>query len=197
MPQNGPFDFRFSLYASPSDLTWLWQEEHSAVSVVAGAFVVVLGEDVALGDDLWTDTVYLGVEVRESAATPVSYVALVGRQQILAVPRAARADYSPSFHVSGNIRVDGVATVGGSLRGNPTLVIAGATHVQGETTMDGSLAVAKDLAVGGTRVWTTLDGRTMKDWRLAYYDDFEDGTWPARFSLPVAPAPRRPAEVTA
>lgn len=116
VPMNGLFNFRFELYSSPAggdclvtpppNSDCLWAEELTDVAVVGGSFSVVLGSaGNLLGDEIWqNENVYLGIRV---AAQGDNYTKLTGRQRILTVPMAARADTAKNYRVTGDLQVDG------------------------------------------------------------------------------------------
>jgi hypothetical protein len=158
VPQSGDFDFRLDIQRE--DGTVLWSGQFLVVKVSAGAFLVTLGEGTAenplLGDNIWqneeNDGRYLAIGVRVSGEA--DYVPLSGRQRILAVPYAARAETAKNYHVTGTLAVDGAAsfnggaTVNGQLNaGNTTLgatIINGATTINGPTEINGTLWMHPD-----------------------------------------------------
>ncbi len=106
----------------PPSTDCLWADEVTGVEVTGGAFSVVLGSVAnPLDDVIWqNDEVYLGIRVM--GGSDAGYTALTGRQRILAVPMAARAETARNYHVTGALVVDGATTLAG-----PTTVNAAMT----------------------------------------------------------------------
>lgn len=123
VPMNGSFSFVFELYSSPTggDCTsiaapCLWRDTYPGVPVHGGRFSVSLGAAAQpLPDKIWTtyDEVFLAIQVKGPGES--AYTRLGGRQRLIAPPIAARAAAAKSYQVTGNLQVDGAATVGGSL----------------------------------------------------------------------------------
>lgn len=117
VPQSGKFHFWFELYGSATGSTVLWDDKFENVDVVSGRFSVALGSQKQLPDALWTTNpeVFLELQV---AAPGDAYGRLAGRQRILSVPLAVRAQQAKDFKVSGSLdvkqgaKVTGSATVG-------------------------------------------------------------------------------------
>ncbi len=144
---SGQYDFWFELYPTPTggdcqaapSVDCLWADEILGVEVTGGAFSVVLGSVAnPLGDVIWQNAeVYLGIRV---ASPGDGYTPLAGRQRILAVPMAAQAATAKSYHVTGTLQVDGVATlasdasVGRDLSVGRNVTIAGTLAVTGDVT---------------------------------------------------------------
>ncbi|MFW5878182.1 MAG: hypothetical protein ACOCVR_00040 [Myxococcota bacterium] len=150
VPMNGLFNFRFEIYshesegdcsADPRPATCLWTEEHVDVQVAAGIFSVVLGgAGVPLPDSIWqSPETYLGIRV---SAPDEPYVSLSGRQRILSLPAAARADGARDYVVTGSLTVEGDADVQGEL------------EVQGGAVVRGGLVVDTPTPPGHPREFT-------------------------------------------
>jgi deleted-in-malignant-brain-tumors protein 1 len=83
-PFTGSVDVGFALYADASGGSALWSETHSGVSVVAGAFVVQLGEQTPLGPGYFAATApWLEIVVDGDTLSP--------RTPLGALPYAYRA----------------------------------------------------------------------------------------------------------
>jgi hypothetical protein len=139
---SGEYEVNFGLYTSAggddSCLTTdptacgVWGESQT-MTVSAGRFSVVLGDGT--GDTLndaviETDRLYVGMAVKGPA--DLDFV-LLGKQEIVPVPLAARAAAANNYKVRGNL------TVGG------TAAITGDTSITGNTSIDGDLAAAGDV----------------------------------------------------
>lgn len=102
-PQNGNFDFRFSLFTAATGGAQLWSADFVAVPVVNGNFSVKLGSTTPIPDTLLAQSaLFLAVQVK--GAGDAAFRPLAGRQQWLHVPYAATS--------SGDFRVNGLLTVG-------------------------------------------------------------------------------------
>lgn len=109
-PVTGPFNLRFSLYASVAeDAESLWSDQH-LLGVLNGRFTALLGTGIAFptGTDsvFQQEALYIGVEV-EDPDTPGSWHALGGRQRVLAVPHAYLSAQATDFLVEGTLAVGG------------------------------------------------------------------------------------------
>ncbi|WP_164021539.1 hypothetical protein [Pyxidicoccus trucidator] len=107
-PESTPQDLTFSLYATSTGGSPLWQERHPAVTVTNGYYAVVLGSALPLRYDLADGSaLYLGVALTgQSELTP--------RLQMASVPFALRAQDSQ--------RLEGraAATFASATHGHPT-----------------------------------------------------------------------------
>ncbi|MFP2904283.1 hypothetical protein ACLESD_04255 [Pyxidicoccus sp. 3LFB2] len=107
-PESTPQDLTFSLYATASGGSPLWQERHPAVTVTNGYYAVVLGSALPLRYELAEGSaLYLGVALTgQSELTP--------RLQMASVPFALRAQDSQ--------RLEGraAATFASANHGHPT-----------------------------------------------------------------------------
>ncbi len=198
---SGSYDFWFELYPTPTGgdclatppphADCLWADELLDVTVTGGDFSVLLGSVAnPLGDAIWQNAeVYLGIRV---AAAGDAYTPLAGRQRVLAVPMAARADTAKNYHVTGTLQVDGGATVGGALTTRAILPRYQAWGSQGtgdggagiyndDGTFDRLMLVGNTAAGGSTRrvgIWDDLFVSNDLDVGGRLVPDFDSG-WTA------------------
>jgi hypothetical protein len=97
-PVNGPVDMQFRAFRVESGGTEVWTQSMGAVMVRAGEFHVTLAFPPAV---LANSEVWLAVSVKPVGAP--AYVPLGGRQRLLYVPYAARAE---NFSVGNAINMD-------------------------------------------------------------------------------------------
>lgn len=142
---------RFSL--STADSAVVWTEERSAlatkscasaadcsVQVHNGAFSVMLGQYVALSDDILdAEDLYLSIAVYDGA----TWVNLAGRQRITPTPYAMWSLGSTDLSVGGDLAVSQTATVSG------TLDVTGASTLRGGTTLNGGATINGGATVNG------------------------------------------------
>jgi hypothetical protein len=114
---NGLFDFQIELYSddalgdcgTPPVIAGqcVWADTFTDVQVVGGDFSVALGSGAEpLDDAVWQNLeVFLAIRVAPAGET---LTPLTGRQRILAVPMAARADTAKEFHVVGGLTTHGI-----------------------------------------------------------------------------------------
>ncbi len=182
---SGPFDFWFELYSTPDggdcmrtpppSTDCLWADEVTGVEVTGGAFSVVLGSVAnPLGDAIWQNDVYLGIRVMGGG--DAGYTALTGRQRILAVPMAARAETAKNYHVTGTLVVDGATTLSGPTTVNAAMTTRGILPryqpwSEDAETGDGGAAIYNDNETYSRLmiVGNTLAGGTLR--RVGILDD--------------------------
>jgi hypothetical protein len=157
----------FRIFDDPSAGAQLWTDDYPSVTVSAGRFSVVLGEDVALGDAVF-HAAELWLEI------DIDGVALAGRQQIWAAAQAVRAARAGDLAVTGDLTVSGHAEVAGDLGLAGGQVWQGTAHTSNGT----DLGLYSGTASKFVRV-------VSNSGRVNIYNDGDYGTTP---DLSVQPA---------
>lgn len=148
-PMTGTRVLRFELWDDPSAsaATNLRYSETQTVNLYGGHFSAAIGTGAQIGSItisqavLDGDRLYLAMAIQDVGGT---FVPLVGRQAIEAVPYSAWSQNSADMTVAGDLSVAG--TVQGSLQVN------GAVSTTGAVTASGGLQVSNGASIAGNLI---------------------------------------------
>lgn len=146
-PLSGAFKMTFRLYHDVTAPTTaaVWSETHEAVTVRAGAFNALLGDDTPLAAALFsTPDVFIGVQVDP-------YDEMTPRQRFAAVPFAAHADFANGLLAPGGQGPDAlsVGAAGQLLATQPlSMTVANRTLVLRPTGLESNGAFTINAASG-------------------------------------------------
>lgn len=160
---NGTYSVLFSLYTVATGGTAVWSETQT-VAVEAGNLTVNLGSVTAIPASITFDgaTYYLGIKVGDDAE-------MSPRRQLTSVPSAFNADTVDGAHAgtsagnvlklndSGNISIDGGASLGSTLGVTGATTLSSTLAVTGASTLSGAATLGSTLSVtGATTLSSTL-----------------------------------------
>ncbi len=165
---NGNYNMEFKLYTVSSAGTAIWTETRtgaSQVSVSSGLFSVLLGEVSSLASVDFNQTLYLGVNIGGTGATPTWDGEMTPRKKLGAVPAAVVAETvagSSQPNITSLGTLTGLTVTGGSTLRGLTVDNATATNDRiaitaaavGTARFDGTITNA-DLTAA--RTWTLPD----------------------------------------
>ncbi|MBU1449029.1 hypothetical protein KKF45_04285, partial [Patescibacteria group bacterium] len=148
--EDEDYNITFRLYTSPTSATTtnIWEEERinaDKVTITNGLFSVMLGEVMALPDNIFNQTLYLGVEIGGSGS-PVWDGEMTPRKKLGTVPAAFEAN-----------RLDGIDSLS-FLRSDDSDTMASTSASTLLTITQSGTGDILNLFDGATEVFTVLDG---------------------------------------
>lgn len=160
-PLNGDFDITFRLYSGPSTTDVLWQEQHS-IRVADGYFSSPLGSVEPLSAGLFSDDVYLGIEVGNTGelkprtrlgAAPVAFFPMELSDRVRIIPASGTPEEN------GTRLLNAIAELQPSQgdRG-ATIILDSGIYDLGEDFLD----VTNTTLVGQGRKSTTIKGSGVR-----------------------------------
>ncbi len=165
-PMAGTRVIRFELWDDPSASAAanLRYSETQVVMLYNGHFSIAIGQGAQIGATTLDETVldgdrlYLAMAIEDAGGT---FVPLVGRQAIEAVPYSAWTGNAADMTVAGDLTVGGQVTSSLDVAGNVTA--GGTLEVTGLTTLRGGVNVwGTDNEIGSLRVRTLLGNPTVE-----------------------------------